>query len=121
MGRAEKKVEDRVVGRTKRLGGECRKYVSPGRRGVPDRIAFLPGLTVFIETKTPIGCLSPLQRSEIRKLLRLSTWVFVCNSTREVDELFDTIEGLGHEKTGNAMRGLRALQAATWSAVFDED
>ena len=36
------------------LHGRCWKWVSPGRRGVPDRIVLLPGGVVFfVELKAP--------------------------------------------------------------------
>jgi hypothetical protein len=39
----EKDVEQALVRRVKALGGLCEKFVSPGRRSVPDRIITLPG------------------------------------------------------------------------------
>ena len=45
-----------------KLGGECLKFVSPGKRGVPDRICLIPGgVAVFVEMKSSSGRLSPLQ------------------------------------------------------------
>ena len=36
------------------LGGECLKFVSPGRRGVTDRVVMLPGgFVAFVELKRP--------------------------------------------------------------------
>lgn len=35
-------------------GGKCWKWVSPGRRGVPDRIVIMPGgVIAFVELKAP--------------------------------------------------------------------
>lgn len=46
----EKKLCDYI----KSLGGKAYKWVSPGTRGVPDRIAILPGgKVIFIEVKRP--------------------------------------------------------------------
>ncbi|MCM1441454.1 MAG: VRR-NUC domain-containing protein [Roseburia sp.] len=46
----EKKLCDHI----KSLGGKAYKWVSPGTRGVPDRIAILPGgKVIFIEVKRP--------------------------------------------------------------------
>ena len=37
-------------------GGECLKFSSPQRVGVPDRIVLMPGAQiVFVETKAPDG------------------------------------------------------------------
>ena len=50
----EKQIEAALVRRVKELGGLCEKFVSPGRRSVPDRIVTLPGgRIVFVELKAP--------------------------------------------------------------------
>ena len=47
----------------KRLGGMALKFVSPGLRGVPDRVVLLPGgKTTFVETKAPGKNLRKLQK-----------------------------------------------------------
>jgi len=43
----EKQIEQALVYRVKELGGLCEKFVSPGRRAVPDRIVTLPGGKIF--------------------------------------------------------------------------
>lgn len=43
-------------------GGRMPKWVSPGNRGVPDRIIMLPGgYAVYVEFKKPGGKIDPLQ------------------------------------------------------------
>lgn len=50
----ESKIEQALTRRVKELGGMCEKFVSPGRRGVPDRLVTLPGgAIVFVELKAP--------------------------------------------------------------------
>jgi hypothetical protein len=50
----EKDIENALCARVKSLGGLCEKFVSPGRRSVPDRIVTLPGgAIVFVEVKAP--------------------------------------------------------------------
>lgn len=50
----ERKIERALVYRVKELGGTCEKFVSPGRRSVPDRIVTLPGgKIIFVELKAP--------------------------------------------------------------------
>lgn len=50
----ESKIEQALTRRVKELGGMCEKFVSPGRRGVPDRLVTLPGgVIVFVELKAP--------------------------------------------------------------------
>ena len=43
----EKQIEQALVYRVKALGGTCEKFVSHGRRAVPDRIVTLPGGKIF--------------------------------------------------------------------------
>lgn len=49
----ETRVEDRITSWAKRNGWWCSKYVSPGKRGVPDRVFIRKGIVVFIEVKRP--------------------------------------------------------------------
>jgi len=54
---------------TIKAGGYLLKWVSPGNRGVPDRILLMPNYVAFIEFKAPKGNLSALQdvwRNRIR-------------------------------------------------------
>lgn len=45
------------------------KWVSPGQRGVPDRILMAPGKPpVFVELKTPRGRISKIQQFMVDKL-----------------------------------------------------
>lgn len=54
------------------IGGKMPKWVSPGNRGVPDRIALLPGgRTVYVEMKAPGKPLEPLQRKWRKTLLAM--------------------------------------------------
>lgn len=50
----ERDIEKALCERVKVLGGLCEKFVSPGRRRVPDRIITLPGgRIIFVECKRP--------------------------------------------------------------------
>jgi hypothetical protein len=44
-----------------KAGGYLLKWVSPGNKGVPDRILMMPGFIVFIEFKALKKRLDPLQ------------------------------------------------------------
>ncbi|MEQ1962564.1 VRR-NUC domain-containing protein [Xenorhabdus khoisanae] len=47
-------IERHLVNEVKKAGGIAYKFVSPGRRGVPERIVVLPnGRVVFVECKAP--------------------------------------------------------------------
>lgn len=50
----ENLIEKYLVAEVKKAGGMAYKFVSPGRRSVPDRIVLLPGgRIVFVECKAP--------------------------------------------------------------------
>ncbi|MBU4684719.1 VRR-NUC domain-containing protein [Cedecea davisae] len=50
----ESLIEKHLVAEVKKAGGVAFKFVSPGRRSVPDRIVLLPGgRLVFVECKAP--------------------------------------------------------------------
>ncbi len=55
----------------KSLGGKAFKWVSPGARGVPDRIAILPGgRIIFIEVKRPgLSDGMSIRQKKVRELL----------------------------------------------------
>lgn len=61
----EKKIEMALVYRVKALGGTCEKFVSPGRRSVPDRLVTLPGgKIIFVELKAPGSAPTEAQRRD---------------------------------------------------------
>lgn len=50
----ESTVETNICEAVKARGGVAWKWVSPGRRGVPDRICIFPkGIIIFVELKRP--------------------------------------------------------------------
>lgn len=50
----ESLIEKHLVAEVRKAGGGAFKFVSPGRRSVPDRIVLLPGgRIVFVECKSP--------------------------------------------------------------------
>lgn len=85
----EKIIEQYLIQEVERRGGFVRKYTSPGRRGVPDRIVFLPGKVIFVEAKTPEGQLSALQKNELQRIEDLGIPVMVINHPLAVDHLME--------------------------------
>ena len=77
----EKQIEAALVRRVKELGGLCEKFVSPGRRSVPDRIVTLPGgRIVFVELKAPGKGPTELQERDHWRRRKLDCEVVVINS-----------------------------------------
>ena len=80
----ENDVEKYLIRQVKAIDGLCWKWVSPGRRGVPDRIVMLPGGGVyFVELKAP-GKTERPDQVFVQKKLR-STGCVVCSSVGSKD------------------------------------
>lgn len=83
----EKDIEAWIRRRVEDLGGEFWKFTSPGRDGVPDRIALFPdGRIVFVELKTERGQLSKIQRYQMRMLLMMRQQVCIVRGKRAAKE-----------------------------------
>lgn len=81
----ESQIEGTLVRRVNELGGLALKFVSPGRRGVPDRLVILPGGRVaFVEVKAPGGRLLAGQQRVHQTLRHLGVEVVVLWSIEEV-------------------------------------
>ena len=77
----EKTIEQALVKRVKELGGMAEKFVSPGRRSVPDRIVTLPNNTIiFVELKAPNKHPTPLQELDHERRRALGCDVRVINT-----------------------------------------
>ena len=82
----ESKIEKALIARVKTLDGTCEKFVSPGRRGVPDRIVTLPGgRIIFVELKSPSGRLSPSQIRDHERRIQMGCDVRVINNIEAID------------------------------------
>ena len=83
----ESAFEQSICRYIKNLGGKAYKWVSPGTRGVPDRIAILPGgRIIFIEVKRPglSGGLSAQQKKVAEKLTKLGCTVWRISDMEEL-------------------------------------
>ena len=87
MGKAEGYIENYLVEQAEKIGFLCPKFVSPGNSGVPDRILIGNGYTVFVETKSEVGKLRPLQEYRIKELRKRGATVYVVNTRKQVLEL----------------------------------
>ncbi|CDL86305.1 VRR-NUC domain-containing protein [Xenorhabdus cabanillasii] len=81
-------IERHLVNEVKKAGGIAYKFVSPGRRGVPDRIVVLPnGRVVFVECKAPGEKPRPDQLREHERLRAMGQTVLVLDS-KNVEGIF---------------------------------
>ena len=80
----EKFIEAALVRRVKALGGLCEKFVSPGRRSVPDRLVTLPGgRVVFVEVKAPGKKPTELQERDHWRRRKLGCEVIIINNIED--------------------------------------
>lgn len=83
----ESQIEGALVRRVRELGGHAFKFVSPGHRGVPDRLVILPGGRVaFVEVKAPGGRVTAGQRRVHESLRHLGVEVVVLDTIEAVAE-----------------------------------
>ena len=82
----ERDIENYLVAKVKRLGGECRKVEWIGRRGAPDRLVMLPGKAIWIELKRPGFTAAPHQAREHDRMRALGQTVLVIDSFKGVDD-----------------------------------
>ena len=85
----ESSVEQYLREQVEKLGGKCVKFLPDYSRGFPDRVLLLPGgITVWVETKRPVGGrLDPYQNLQHVLLRRLGQRVEVAWSREDVDSL----------------------------------
>ena len=88
----ESTVEKRLKRGVEALGGLCEKFVSPGKRSVPDRLVSLPGgRIVFVELKAPKKEPTPLQEKDHKRRRTLGFDVRVIDTVEKVDEFLEEI------------------------------
>ncbi len=82
----ESAIENRFRKEVEKRGGKALKWVSPGNRGVPDRIVILPGgRTVYVEMKAPGKPLEPLQVKWAKTLRGLGHAVYKIDSAADIN------------------------------------
>lgn len=75
------------------LGGRCRKLVTPGYTGSPDRMVLLPGgRIIFVEMKGSEKEPRPRQLAVHRELRALGFEVWVIRNREEVKKFIEHIE-----------------------------
>jgi hypothetical protein len=83
----EREIEAHLCKRVRELGGEVRKVNWVGRHSAPDRIAMLPGRTLWVELKRPGQKANPAQKREHERMRALGQVVFVVDSIEGVEEV----------------------------------
>lgn len=91
MGARENKVEKYLDSEVTKLGGLTRKWVSPGRDGIPDRICIINGTVWFVEVKTSDGKLTPTQKREHDRLRAAGALVHTVYGESEVDTFIEVL------------------------------
>ena len=92
MGVREAKGETHLKKEVERLGGVSRKWVSPGRTGVPDQIIIFNGKVVFVEVKTTDGIRSSDQAREHERLTQAGASVITVYGKKEVNSFIEFLE-----------------------------
>jgi hypothetical protein len=83
----ESPLERKAREAVERIGGKMPKWVSPGNRGVPDRLVILPdGRTIYVEMKAPGKPLEPLQRKWRKTLLGLGHQHYKIDSEADIEQ-----------------------------------
>ena len=84
----EAEIERHLVNKVEGMGGEAYKLSTPGRRGIPDRLAIFPnGEVWFVELKRPGRKPDPIQQATIRRLQDLKQNAVFFDSKQQVDNL----------------------------------
>lgn len=84
----EKSIESKMKAALEARGALVYKFVSPGNRGVPDRLVVLPGgRCVFVELKQDSGRLEELQKWQRSRLQEQGAEVHVVRGSKDVPVL----------------------------------
>ena len=81
----ERDIEQYFIRRVREHGGLQYKFVSPGHRGVPDRIVIFEGRVFMVELKAPGKTVRPEQEREHARLNRHGQATWVISTKEEVD------------------------------------
>jgi len=95
----EKDVEQYLRDQVKSIGGKAYKFVSPGNRGVPDRMVCLPGgRIVFVELKATGKTTSDQQDLQIAKLQELGFHVMCFDNKSIIDDYIEIWKEAGNDR-----------------------
>lgn len=83
----ESKIEQHLVKVVKALGGEVRKVQWIGRKGAPDRMVMLPGMTLWVELKATGIKAEAHQLREHKRMTDMGQQVVVVDSIEAIDQI----------------------------------
>lgn len=89
----ESDVEAKFRKQVKKAGGKAYKFVSPGNRGVPDRLVVFPGARIgFVELKAPGKKPRKDQIRQMELLKSLGFYVSVVDRMGDIDRVIREIK-----------------------------
>lgn len=85
-------IEGYLTLRVQEFGGLCEKHVSPGLRGVPDRlVTWRDGRMFLVELKATNGKLAPWQKRDHARRLERGVRVWTLHNIEAVEEFVNAI------------------------------
>ena len=89
-----KQIEQKLVQESRKSGGICPQFTSPGFAGMPDRLLLLPhGSMALGEQKAPRQKPRPLQAARHRLLRGLGFRVYVLDDEGQIEKIISEIGG----------------------------
>lgn len=89
----ERDIEQKFVEAVKKAGGKAYKFVSPGNKGVPDRLVTFPGNRLgFVELKQQGRKPDDMQRRRIAELEKMGCYVAVLDRPGDIQTVIDDIQ-----------------------------
>lgn len=85
-------IEEKLVLECKKIRALCLKFISPGNKGVPDRIVLYKGKLYFVELKATNGVPGQLQLWWHKTLRAMGFEVWVINSLEQVKQFTDALD-----------------------------
>lgn len=84
----ERTIERALVRMVKARGGEVRKVTWQGRKGAPDRLVMLPGVSIWVELKAPGKQPTRQQLREHARMRDMGQCVLVIDNLEVVKAVF---------------------------------
>lgn len=96
--RRESEIERYLYQSVRKLGGECLKWQSTHKAGLPDRLIFIDGLFYMVELKTDTGKLSEGQIEMFERFRKQGFPVLVLYGMEQVKEFINDLKRKIYDK-----------------------